>query len=139
MSEKKQPLHWPGWVWVIGHFLLGAFVVYSLIKGFSLLPGGISLDDIIQRYVYFPIFIASAIAMLLHRKTGWYLALVTLFVSTVSVLWAGLRELLASPMCIAYLLMFIVPLGVVAINVVWTVYFILARRKYGISPHRSTA
>lgn len=144
MNEKvKQPsLHWPGWVWVIFVFI-GA--PYTIVRTVIQLSGDIEIDASLIwpiicfeaiRYLTLALSILAAIMLLIKRKIGWILAIVTecIFValSTYRLInwfaWENYKTLPAEEIPWAIILILLT----VAIPVAWFVYFILARRRYGI-------
>ncbi|MBN2379920.1 hypothetical protein JXM67_08995 [candidate division WOR-3 bacterium] len=143
---KRHRLHWPAWIWVSGHIILGGSTVISLVFALS---GG-TLGEILfshnstlwivswaLRYsAYMPLCFAAALGMLLNRRIGWWLTWPTLLVSTVYFViraiipYSGTGQLLTDPDDMLVSLGF--SIVVITINACWVVYFIIARHRYGL-------
>lgn len=150
-TKPRQPrLHWPGWIWVTGLFILSLWIITSPLQP-RWITRNLNLNlptyleylsdypcscDAILYFFFLPGALISAIGMLFRRKTGWVAAIVTLGISSImllicavirnerAVLW---HEIVAESIWFA-------------INAAWLIYFICVRRRYGIkSPHNPTS
>lgn len=144
-KAKKQPLHWPAWVWIVGHFVLPAGFLINLLDRLST-PYGLNplfhpyLSNlervylIVAYFAYLPISIVAAITMIVNRRVGWVCAFVALFISTVYFAIRALPEQYqyGSPGDALTSNIFTAATSILAIgvNITWLVYFILARRRY---------
>lgn len=81
-------------------------------------------------FLYGPLAIASAIAMLINRRAGWILALLTLAASTVYFAPAALGY---TPPGLSIFKQYLFQLSVIAftVNCFWFVYFIYNKHRYG--------
>lgn len=146
MEEKRKsklPLHWPGKIWVVLNFIgaVGLIVVAvaEIIRWIGFNPD-LTLFEIFKafglRFLGMLVAVAAAVTMLIKRKTGWIFAVVglgiTLVYRVVGLIWqlsiGGIEAQTRGEVwffAIAAVLMLAIPL-------VWLVYFIKARRRYGI-------
>jgi hypothetical protein len=138
-KNKQPPLHWPGIIWVVWNFFTVfnfAFAVVTILAigfpFFERIPTEYMIPlkiIIIAGGVYAAFALAAAIAMLLKRKLGWILAFCVLGVSTLLVSSFGIGWTVAYGSDSE---VFTATAFVLGVNVAWLVYFIKARRRYGV-------
>lgn len=138
-SSKQPSLHWPGWIWVIGHFIWGGFILTPVILQLVIYP---MMDSslyqrllesgewlpIVFLFTYASLCISSAIVLLRNRKSGYVLAVVTLSISSALFVFLIVWMFVSPGPKRGGPLMW----GVwgTVINILWWIYFILARRRY---------
>ena len=135
MAEEKpasSKLHWPGWIWVVGHFLLFGYLLVTFIallsnEGLFNWPVWGKIAYSFMFFVYAPLCLVSAIFMLINRRLAWFLALIILGASTLTFLIFVLGAVLSGSVTW-------VPIIILtfAAKAAWLAYFICARRRYGI-------
>jgi len=146
--EDKPPLEWKGWLWSLGNVVLGAcgILLYTLSVGDKYFVSLQFLTDFLWdvgllHYVFdiFPVMIIAGVVMLEFRKAGYLTALTSLVVIamlfSVSVFvklrlnfYTSFKHII-SVENISLLVQY-------GLTVAWLVYFIKARRKYGIGNQR---
>lgn len=144
----KPPLEWKGWLWSLGNVVLGAcgILLYTLSVGDKYFVSLQFLTDFLWdvgllHYVFdiFPVMIIAGVVMLEFRKAGYLAALTSLVVIamllSVSV-FVKLRlnfyisfKHIISVENISLLIQY-------GLTVAWLVYFIKARKRYGIGNQR---
>jgi len=135
-SSKQTSLHWPGWIWVVGHFLLfgyflAAFIAMLINDALFNWPVWGIITYSLLFFCYAPLCLVSALFMLINRRIGWFLAFATLGASTLYFVL-----FVSGAMLTGMLTWFTIMPYALVINVGWLVYFILARRRYGIGSKR---
>jgi hypothetical protein len=141
MSEKSKqpPLHWPGIIWVVWNFLMVfnfAFAAVTILviasPLFERIPPELLVAlkiIIIAGGVHVAVALAAAIAMLLKRRLGWIMAFCVLGVSTLLAFSFGIGWTVAFRPDSE---VFTAVAFVLGVNAAWLVYFIKARRRYGV-------
>jgi uncharacterized membrane protein YhaH (DUF805 family) len=138
--SKKHPLHWPGIIWVVICFLQGGYgVIYFLLVVFYILsiklgnsipwPTKIIVQMATMLFIITPLSFTAAITMLRSRRAGWFTAIILLAVFLANNL---IRMALANPFQSYTLKDWIHAAAVFIIGIVFLVYFIKARRRYGV-------
>jgi hypothetical protein len=136
-EEKAAPakLHWPAWVWIVGHFLLFGYFLVTFIALlvnrvlFNFPVWGIISYSLLF-FCYAPLCLISAIFMFINRRIAWLVALATLGASTLCFLVYVLSAALSG--AVTWISILVIVLGV---NVAWLVYFIKTRSRYGVISH----
>ena len=142
MVEEKaasSKLHWPGIIWVVWNFFTVfnvAFGVGTILVITSPLFERSSPEQLISLKiimiaggVYAVFALAAAIAMLVKRRLGWILAFFVLGASTLLIIFFGIGM---TVIFWADTEIWTAAAFALAINVAWLVYFIKARRRYGV-------
>ena len=157
-EKTNQPLPWPGWVWALGNFVLAVIIsVLPLFQNLELGPSAYVLVQVIQfvfdvlvrvlstySVILLPLLVISTILMLFLRKLGWFVAvlmqlifgfLLVPSISNVAEFLIVTARNVTDPvifekrMTAVSILTLLIVLGIIAS---WFVYFILARRRFGI-------
>lgn len=87
------------------------------------------LDFRIASFIYIPMLLAGSIAMIVDKRVGWVLSFLILAAST----FLTLSMIIFWMNTIANVIMIVV---VQCINVGWCIYFIVARKNFGIGGHK---
>lgn len=144
---KQPPLHWPAWVWIIGHYLLGFGFLVRILEEVSFIfishrfffyqhqPFFSVLFVIVSNFLYFPVCVTAATTMLINRKIGRRFAFFTLIVSTLHfVLRVIPSETLTfrlptyKPLTVT--IWIVISALAIGVNIAWFVYFIRERKRY---------
>jgi hypothetical protein len=133
MAEvSKKRLHWPGVVWVVGNFALSAYLLYLFI-GRVLYPldSGMAVTLEVMRLIFALACAGSSVLLLTNRRIGYLMVFITLGISFAYFAFNMIYGIL-TPHRSGWIIgvMWLIYAGV--INVVWLVYFIKVRRRYGI-------
>lgn len=147
-SRKQPPLEWEGWLWSLGNVVLGIWgiILYGLSVGDKYFEGLCVLTDLLwytglAHYVYdiFPVMMIAGAVMLKFRKAGYLAALtslivigvlfsVSIFVEVRLIFFGGIERVVTVE-GISLLVQY-------GLTLTWLIYFIKARRRYGIGNKR---
>ncbi len=131
-TPEKQPLHWPGIVWVVGNFALSAYLLYLFIgRVIYPLDSGMAMTLEVLRLVFVLACAGSSVMLLVNRRIGYLLVFITLGISFAYFAFNMVYGILTPHRSSG--IMWLIYAGVV--NVAWLVYFIKARRRYGVVTH----
>lgn len=144
--EPRQSLHWPAWIWIVGSLIAaGGFIVGAIVEiihGIEVNPDVVWLDVLKAdglRCFNILLLIASGVTMLAKRKVGWFFALVALSIGlvfrSVSWIWRLSRGGIEAETTGQLVFLLIVVVLTFGIPIAWLMYFIKARRRYGIVSH----
>ena len=144
--SKEPPLHWPGKIWVVLSFIGAAWLIVvtivEIIYGIEFDPD-VTLLEIFKafglRFLSILVAVATAVSMLIRRKVGWFFAVVNLSIISVyrpvGLIWQLSSGRIGAETRGQVLLFVTSAFLMLAIPVAWLVYFILARRRYGVVSH----
>jgi hypothetical protein len=148
-EEKAAPtkLHWPAWVWIVGNLIVAAILIFHTVTEASrAIEQGYRVTFLVFLEVnmfelpHILLLIASSITMPFKRKVGWILALVTLAEVLIGHSITLIRDLSRGEFITrlpgisenVYLIVAATLVAMFGIPIVWLIYFIKARRRYGV-------